>query len=780
VIVDVIDCISDIRRMRIAHRAACALIGEFQCDVREFKGVKAWGSNPPQLSPGEQYVVFLHSSSEENDWRKAAKFVLEREREHGNAWLCTYSGSASAAAEFAFDDKSPDGRCWRHAADVINEWDYDDDKNKAVAFVGSERARPPVEAIINEALGRVGESAPDGDAEAPATAGDDSVRHVLVNAVGPLLAAMNFASRSGSALPHGEELWRLAKRRIVDFDKTPAWIVDLVESCDADIMTRAARGEGEAFDDLKEVLHRIDAYARGLSAFRPLVEDIYVGSPSEPIRILWIEDEIAWFRSLEPMFEKFAIDATMSTEPATALANGEEVCDFDAIVLDLVLEGKRAQITDLFERYNAVAIDDENAPEGIAILRLLQNLPLRPPVFVLSALESAWTVRACTVYGAKDYFVKGANDELHLMTRIRMEASAARARRDRIVAPVNPMVVVGRKSDPLARLLPVIERAVTTRVNNPIVFVGEPGVGKRELAREAHVRSFRRGAPFVSVSCAGLAGASAEGELFGIPRGAAPGASRDVLGYIEEAKDGVLYFDKFDLMPPNLRGRVLSFVESRNFRRLGEARERRSDALCIFGVSVAGAESEALIGELFGRITPLELRVPSLRERVHALPQLADALVTRAARQYGLTPPAVGPDALQVLEAMTGSGAFDGANGNVRGLLGLLQKAIMFANEGAEEISRGVLADVSERGPPPGSAPEEVAGAVARAARITADALLPEGSAKLNDVVDRFEAMLVLEFIRRVGRTEAAKFFEMTPANFRKRLEKFREKGLMT
>jgi len=780
VIVDVIDSSSALRRLRIAARAACALLGNKKSQVRDFAGVSDWESAPPPpLLEGEQYVVFLHAG-EERHWAKVAKRVFEIERENGPVWLCTYSGGAGPEAEFAVGDVAPDGVRWRHASEVLSEWDYDDDKQKAASLVGVESSKPPVEVIVNVALGRTQERARNLEKNTAVSSGDEGLRHVLVNAVGPLLAALSFAQRSGAPSPDIVELWRLAKQRLQAFEKMPEWISDLTASCDAEVLPRVGAGDAKALEDLTEVLRRIDGYARSLSASRPAVQDIVLETNAAPVRVLWIEDETAWFQSLAPLFQEFGLEATMSAEPRETLAHAESVCAYDAIVLDLILEGKREQILSLYKHYNIAADGAENLPEGIALLKLLQSLPLRPPVFILSALDTAWTVRACTVYGAADYFVKGANDEIHLMTRIRMEAAAARARRDRIAAPINPMIVVGRSFDPLARLLPVIERAVAGSSTNPLLFVGEPGVGKRELAREAHARSGRRGAPFVSINCTGLNGPNAEGELFGVPRGIAPGAVRDVPGHIEQARGGVLYFDKFDLLPANLRGRVLGFAESGSFRRVGETRERQSDALCIFGVSVAGGDAEGRLGEMFGGIAPLELRVPNLRERVQALPQLADALVIRAARQYGVVPLAVGPDALQVLNAMTLSSAFDGANGNIRGLLNLLQKAIMFANDDAEEIGRDLLAVVRERGTPSGGAPEELNSAMTRTARITADALAAQGRAKLKVVVDRFEAMLVMEFIARVGRPETAKFFDMTDANFRKRIEKYRDKGLIT
>src|SRR4029078_8522148 len=102
-----------------------------------------------------------------------------------------------------------------------------------------------------------------------------------------------------------------------------------------------------------------------------------------------------------------------------------------------------------------------------------------------------------------------------------------------------------------------------------VLLHGETGTGKGLLARAIHVNSARKEAPFVHVDCTTLPDALGESELFGHDRGAYSGADSRVTGKVEAADQGTLFLDEIGELPLPLQGKLLRFVQERQFERVG-------------------------------------------------------------------------------------------------------------------------------------------------------------------------------------------------------------------
>ena len=126
--------------------------------------------------------------------------------------------------------------------------------------------------------------------------------------------------------------------------------------------------------------------------------------------------------------------------------------------------------------------------------------------------------------------------------------------------------VIGR-SPAMAAVYEMIVRAAQTDAT--VLLHGETGTGKGLLARAIHVNSERRDAPFVHVDCTTLPAALVESELFGHERGAYTGADARVIGKVEAANGGTLFLDEIGELPLPLQGKLLRFVQERQFERVG-------------------------------------------------------------------------------------------------------------------------------------------------------------------------------------------------------------------
>jgi two-component system, NtrC family, response regulator AtoC len=107
-------------------------------------------------------------------------------------------------------------------------------------------------------------------------------------------------------------------------------------------------------------------------------------------------------------------------------------------------------------------------------------------------------------------------------------------------------------------------------VPNTIVLIrGETGTGKNLVAKTIHYHSAWNAGRFLEINCAALPDNLLESELFGYEKGAFTDARAAKPGLLELADGGTLFLDEIDSMSLTLQAKLLQFLESRTFRRLG-------------------------------------------------------------------------------------------------------------------------------------------------------------------------------------------------------------------
>ena len=175
-----------------------------------------------------------------------------------------------------------------------------------------------------------------------------------------------------------------------------------------------------------------------------------------------------------------------------------------------------------------------------------------------------------------------------------------------------------------------------------VTLLGESGTGKDIMARRCHELSHRRTGPFVPINCAAIPEALFESELFGRERGAFTGSNERAIGKIEAASGGTLFLDEIGELPMSLQPKLLRFLESHRFMRLGGTAKLAADVRLICA-TLKPLDEEVEAGrfraDLYYRIQGITFRVPPLRERPADVEPLLDYFVSHCTAQHDVVAP---------------------------------------------------------------------------------------------------------------------------------------------
>jgi DNA-binding NtrC family response regulator len=335
--------------------------------------------------------------------------------------------------------------------------------------------------------------------------------------------------------------------------------------------------------------------------------------------------------------------------------------------------------------YDLVVLDrrlpDGDGLDWLAELRAAQ--PRAVIVMVTAHGDVASAVEAMRL-GATDYLVKPielpdlvlkarrASDEVRLKARLE-HAEGRLSTRRALIPPA---------SKAMQDVLAALERIAKSSPRSPVLLLGETGTGKEALAWHLHRTSFGDAAPFIQVNCAALPEAMAESELFGHEKGAFTDAKAQKQGLVELAQGGTLFLDEVGELSGALQAKLLTFLDSGRFRRLGGAAEQTSTARVVAATN-RDLEARVRAGDfredLWFRLSVFRLAVPPLRERREDVPVLAAGLLARIAADQGRRAvPHLTPAALARLTAYR-------FPGNVRELSNILERASVF--EGTDALT---------------------------------------------------------------------------------------------
>ncbi|WP_319584345.1 sigma 54-interacting transcriptional regulator [uncultured Pseudodesulfovibrio sp.] len=195
--------------------------------------------------------------------------------------------------------------------------------------------------------------------------------------------------------------------------------------------------------------------------------------------------------------------------------------------------------------------------------------------------------------------------------------------------------IVGR-SGPMQDIYQLLEQL--SSLDSIVLILGESGTGKELAAEALHYGGVRAGKPLIKVNCSALSESLLESELFGHVRGAFTGAVRDKVGRIQAAQGGTLFLDEIGDISPMLQLKLLRFLESREYERVGESRTYTADVRIIAATNADLRESVrrgSFREDLYYRLNVMPVTLPPLRDRQADIPMLTDHFLSMFAENFG-------------------------------------------------------------------------------------------------------------------------------------------------
>lgn len=380
-------------------------------------------------------------------------------------------------------------------------------------------------------------------------------------------------------------------------------------------------------------------------------------------RILIVEDEPLLARTLGAWLESLGYITYVTGTGEEAVAKVSE-WDCDLVFLDYMLPGMN----------------------GLEVLRKIRESERDLPVLFMTSRGSIDNAVAAMRAGALDYMVKPIElDAVALKVTSALEIASLRREVTAIKSEERKQAGfehIAAESPVMRRVMDTV-RTVAESEAETVLLLGESGVGKNLIAKAIHYNSPRSDRPFTNITCTALPDNLLESELFGHEKGAFTDAKKGRKGLLELSDGGTVFLDEIGDMPLTLQAKLLGFLESRSFRRVGGTQEINSNVRVIAATNQdlkIAVNEKRFRGDLYYRLNVIDIDLPPLRERREDIPRIAKLIIKEFNSKFRKSVEGIEQDAIEALMR------FDWP-GNVRELRNILERAVILTRNTCLRLS---------------------------------------------------------------------------------------------
>jgi DNA-binding NtrC family response regulator len=315
-------------------------------------------------------------------------------------------------------------------------------------------------------------------------------------------------------------------------------------------------------------------------------------------RILIIDDEPNICQSCIKILSKEGYDTQYALNGYDALQMMDSD-PFDVIVTDLKM----------------------NRLGGMEVLRRVKESYSETQVIIITGYASVSSAVEVMKLGAFDYLPKPFTPhELRSVVQQALEEIERVQHNRSLMEKKGSIKITSHQligdSPKIKNVISMVEKVAPT--DSTVLIYGDSGTGKELIARAIHANSDRNKNVFFAVDCGTLSGNLLESELFGHVKGAYTGAHINKDGIFQMAHQGTVFLDEIGNTSLEVQGKLLRFLESREFMPLGSSSLEKVDVRLIFATN---RNLEDMVGEglfredFYYRIFVYPIMLPPLKER---------------------------------------------------------------------------------------------------------------------------------------------------------------------
>ena len=310
--------------------------------------------------------------------------------------------------------------------------------------------------------------------------------------------------------------------------------------------------------------------------------------------------------------------------------------------------------------------------DGIDILMEVKRDNPEIPVVIISGHGNIEIAVEAIKQGAYDFIEKPFNiDQLLVVIRRAMETALLRRENVILKRHENSHGSMIGESNGFRMFVNKLDKVA--KFNSRVLLVGTPGCGKGVAARYIHAESHRVTGPFVAVNCSTINPELMEEVLFGRETD----NQKPERGLLEEAQDGIIYFNEVADLPLDIQRKLLRALVDQSVHRIGGTEKINVDFRVV---SSTNRDLEKLVEkgdfreDLYNRLNVVPIKVPSLAERREDIPLLAEFFIEEFSKSQSLPKRSLSEEAKSQLQTMVWSG-------NVRQLRNLIERVLILGHE---------------------------------------------------------------------------------------------------